>query len=83
MHRFNVSAGVYSRLWTLRRDGEQTEDQILRRVLDCPPEAAIGGALTPGGPGPDTVSGGDFIDATYGVRFAEGDEIFRTYKGRP
>ena len=29
------------------------------------------------------MSGSDFIDATYGVRFADGDEIFRTYKGRP
>ena len=88
MHRFNVSAKVFSRLWALRRDGEQTEDQILRRVLDCPPEAAASGArtdgLAPGSDhGPDNVSGGDFIDATYGVRFAEGDEIFRTYKGRP
>ncbi len=92
MHRFNVSAEVFSKLWALRRDAEQTEDQILRRLLDCPPEASAGGAKTDGlapgpdqGPdqGPDTVSGGDFIDATYGIRFAEGDEIFRTYKGRP
>jgi len=92
MHRFNVSAEVFSKLWAWRRDGEQTEDQILRRLLDCPPEATAGGARTGGsapgphqGPhqGPDNVSGGDFIDATYGIRFAEGDEIFRTYKGRP
>ncbi len=88
MHRFNVSAEVFSRLWALRQDAEQTEDQILRRLLDCPPEAADGGALADGSApvsvrAPDNVSGGDFIDATYGVRFAEGDEIFRTYKGRP
>ena len=84
MHRFNVSAEVFSKLWALRRDAEQTEDQILRRLLDCPPEAAAGGALANGlAQGPDNISGGDFIDATYGVRFAEGFEIFRTYKGRP
>ena len=75
MHRFNVSAEVFSRLWALRRDAEQTEDQILRRLLDCPPEATAGGARTDGlAHGPDNVSGGDFIDATYGIRFAEGDE---------
>ena len=84
MNRFNVSAGVFSKLWALRRDAEQTEDQILRRLLDCPPEATAGGARSDGlAQGPDNVSGGDFIDATYGIRFAEGDEIFRTYKGRP
>ena len=75
MHRFNVSAEVFSKLWAWRRDGEQTEDQILRRLLDYPPEATAGGARTGGsapGPhqGPDNVSGGDFIDATYGIRFA-------------
>ena len=88
MHRFNVSAAVFSRLWALRRDAEQTEDQILRRLLDCPPAATASDGLAPvsvGGPdqGQRGVSGGDFIDATYGIRFAEGDEIFRTYKGRP
>lgn len=88
MHRFNVSAEIFSKLWALRRDAEQTEDQILRRLLDCPPAATATDGLAPVSVrGPDQgqrgVSGGDFIDATYGIRFAEGDEIFRTYKGRP
>jgi len=78
MHRFNVSAAVFSKLWALRREGEQSEDQILRRLLDSPPEDAAATATSV----PET-GGNDFIDATYGVRFAEGFEIFRTYKGRP
>ncbi len=81
MHRFDVSAEVFSKLWALRRDAEQTEDEILRRLLDGPPGTAAGLASVSVS-APDDVSGGDFIDATYGVRFAEGDEIFRTYKGR-
>lgn len=70
MHRLMVSDEVMDRLRSLCLDGGQSEDHVLRRVLGCPSEIA-----------PDQNS--DFIDATYGVRFAEGFRIFRTYKGRP
>ena len=70
MHRLMVSDEVMARLKALSRDAGQTEDRVLRRLLGCPPEAAPDGD-------------GDFIDATYAIRFAEGFRIFRTYKGRP
>ncbi len=70
MHRLMVSDEVIDRLRALRLDSEQSEDHVLRRLLGCP------SGTTPDG-------NSDFIDATYGVRFPEGFQIFRAYKGRP
>ena len=76
MHRLNVSWEVLSGIRAHRQGGEETEDQVLRRLLDLPavPTAPEPGHET-GGPG--------FRDATYGIHFPEGFEISRTYKGRP
>jgi hypothetical protein len=70
MHRLTVSDEIMDQLRALCLNGGQSEDYVLRHLLGCPPKAAPDG-------------NGDFIDATYGVRFAEGSRIFRTYKGRP
>ena len=70
MHRLTVSDEIMDQLHALCLNGGQSEDYVLRHLLGCPPKAAPDG-------------NGDFIDATYGVRFAEGSRIFRTYKGRP
>ena len=69
MHRLMVSDEVMERLRALCLDGGQSENYVLRRLLGCPSATAPDGNA-------------DFIDATYDVRFAEGLQIFRTYKGR-
>ncbi len=74
MPALTVSADVYSKIWAVRQPGEETEEQILRRLLN------LGQAPLPAMPPAAEADG--FIDATYGVHFAEGFEIFRTYKGR-
>ncbi|MCH8238408.1 MAG: hypothetical protein IIC06_09585 [Proteobacteria bacterium] len=76
MHRLNVSGDVLSGIRARRQGGEETEDQVLRRLLDLP------AAPTTPKPGDET-GGPGFRDATYGIHFPEGFEISRTYKGRP
>ncbi len=76
MHRFNVSRDVLSEIRARRQGGKETEDQVLRRLLDLP------AAPTAPEPGPETAGPG-FRDTTYGIHFPEGFEISRTYKGRP
>ncbi|MBC8339651.1 MAG: hypothetical protein ISR51_05440 [Rhodospirillales bacterium] len=78
MPQLTISEDVMERLRAACRDGEADEAQTLRRLLGCPPEPASGSVTALSGP---TATHGDFIDATYGVRFPEGFRIFRTYKG--
>jgi hypothetical protein len=69
--------GVFARIWSLREPGEQSEDTILRRVLRCEPQG--NGEIAEDAPPPPQ---GGLRDAKFGVEFAEGFEIFRTYLGR-
>jgi len=67
----DVSPEVLARLRALA--GGRGADDVLRLLLGLPDAAAADGtgADAPG-----------FEDATYGVRFPQGFEIFRAYKGR-
>ncbi len=80
MHRLNVSRDVLSGIRAHRQGSDETEDQVLRRLLNLP--------AAPTMPEPGDETGGPrsrpgFRDATYGILFPEGFEISRTYKGRP
>lgn len=66
-----VSTDVYAQIWSMREIGEETEDQILRRVLGCP-SAEI---FTP------RIESYGYRDPRTGTVFPHGFEIFRTYKG--
>jgi hypothetical protein len=67
MRSISISTDVYARIWALRHNGEETEDQILKRVLFDRPESG------------QTVG---FYDGRYGVAFPEGFSISRISKGR-
>jgi len=70
---FNVSTDVFAKIWAMREEGEETEDQILRRILGIqaePPRPVSKAARRSG-----------FRDIRHGVHFPEGFEIFRVYKG--
>ena len=69
-----LSTAVFAAIWGKRRDGEETEDAILRRLLG----SGYGGQAD-GGRG-DREGGGH--DARNNVHFPEGFEIFSTYKRR-
>jgi hypothetical protein len=68
-----LSPEVLARIRALQGDDGRTADEVLRLLLGLPPAAAADAAKAAPG----------FEDATYAVRFPEGFEIFRTYKGRP
>jgi hypothetical protein len=74
MRSINLSTDVYAGIWSNRREGEETEDDILRRLLDLPPMKQLTDAL------PNSQRDG-FRDSRFGVHFPEGFEIFRNYKG--
>ena len=65
---------MFAAIWAERRDGEDTEDAILRRLLGCGD-----GIRADGGHGEPE---GGVHDARNEVHFPEGFEIFRTYKRR-
>jgi hypothetical protein len=67
----DLSPEVLKRLAALAGDGERSADQVLRLLLSLPEAMPADGEES------------GFVDLTYGVRFPEGFEIFRTYKGRP
>ena len=81
MDRLDLSRDVRARLSELSRQGGETEDRLLRRLLGLAGEDSGGAPATP-----KTGGGGfepGFVDTTYGILFPEGFEISRTYKGRP
>ena len=71
-----VSTDVFATIWAKRREGENTEDEILRRVLGC-----VGKAPPPENGAAPKLEGGVY-DSRNGVPFPEGFEVFRTYKRR-
>ena len=69
-----LSTTVFAAIWANRHDGEETEDAILRRLLDCDSGVATNGVQ-------EEREGGVY-DTRNDVHFAEGFEIFRSYKRR-
>jgi hypothetical protein len=72
MRSIQISPDVFAAIWKLQQPGESTEEQILARHLKVVPTKA-----SPNGKG-----GTGYRDPRYGVEFAEGFEIFRTYLGK-
>ncbi len=78
MQRLTVSNEVFFKLRALGQSETQSEDQNLRRLLDGAAEQSAENR-----PNHTSREAEGFEDATYGIVFPEGFEIFRTYKGRP
>jgi hypothetical protein len=73
MRTIEVSIDVYAAIWAARQSGEETEDQILKRLLSIRAEAEH--------KKPNPMPKIGFRDARYNVEFPEGFEISRVYKG--
>ena len=73
MRTLQVSTDVFAAIWSARRDGESTEDAILRRLLAVPVART---------PKRDLMVVPGFQDHRYGVSIPNGFEIFRTYLGK-
>lgn len=72
--QIDIDTDVFARIWALRRQGELTENAVLRRLLLSGSEDA--NSLLPS----DGPKG--FHDGRHGVSFPEGFEIFRVHRGK-
>lgn len=77
MHDIKVSTDVFARIWSLRQDGEESEDAIFRRVLWLTEKRVRSGEFD----ADDRRSKG-LHDQRFDVTFPEGFEIERVYLGR-
>lgn len=76
MRTIMVSTDVFAAIWAKRREAEESEDAILKRLLGCPAED---------GPSRNAEAGSrsgrnGVYDARNRVHFPEGLEVFRAYK---
>lgn len=75
MRSIPVSTDAYAAIWAARQPGEDTENDILERLLGvkkAPAQAPTASALLKSG----------FSDPRFGIELPEGFEIFRVYKGK-
>jgi hypothetical protein len=75
MRTIHISLDVFQAIWTARKDNEQNEDAILRRLLKLP------GAPKQAEPERDLITQVGFHDPRYGVEIPPGFEIYRNYQG--
>lgn len=77
MRSIQVSTFVFSAIWSSRQEGEETENEILERLLRKPTDQAARFDAENNSP-----AATGFSDPRYNVVFPEGMEIVRTYKGK-
>ena len=75
LRQIDVSTPVYAAIWACRRDGEETEDQILKRLLECKSTNSIVPAIS-------VESEYGFFDKRNMVEFPPRFKISREYKGK-
>ncbi len=73
MRTIPVSTDVYAAIWQSRQPGEETEEDILRRILNVSQSEAAKHSEE------KKIA---FADPKNGVQLDEGFEIFRIYKGK-
>ncbi len=71
-----VSTDVYAAIWAARKEGEDSENAVLARILGCKPSTKSKAPID------RYAKGSGVYDARNNVRFQEGFEIFRSYKGK-
>lgn len=88
MKTISIPNSVYAAIWARATEDDETEADILRRVLGISQSPAHQGMRPPmASPPPTTtdkaISRRDIVDGRSGVIFPEGFRIFRVYKGKP
>ncbi len=79
MRSIPISTPVFAAIWAQRREGEESEDEILRRLLRCSDSGENSADSSPPSVPTGDPSSGVF-DARNNVQFPQGFEIFRNYK---
>lgn len=72
MRNIQVSTDVFQAIWSARKQGQDSEDAILRGVF----------GLESAKPERDMIVTVGFHDPRYGVEIPQGFEIFRSFKGK-
>ncbi|MEQ1951355.1 hypothetical protein [Mesorhizobium sp. CN2-181] len=78
MRAIDVTTDVYAAIWAARKAGENTESEILARVLQVPAPAQTQPPPTQQQLANDPIG---FRDVRFDITLPEGFEIFRNYKG--
>ncbi len=81
MREILVSTAVFAGIWANRLDGEDSEDEILQRLLNSNSTAPISGVKS-NIVEKKALEGDGVYDRRNGVHFPEGTQIFRIYKGK-
>lgn len=76
MKTISISNAAYGRLWMAATEDEESEEDIILRLLDM--AGNLDAANTALSQRTEPVG---FVDSRFGVRFPENFEIFRNYKG--
>jgi hypothetical protein len=76
MRTVTVSSDVFAAIWKSRKEGEESEDAILRRIFKLPR------SLVPESYSAASGRMGGFYDERSGTHFPEGMRIHRTFKGQ-
>ncbi len=69
----DVSTDVFAAIWAQRQDGENSEDEIMRRILGCGRSESPAAGIS---------AGAGFYDSRNSIQFEEGFEAIRSYKGK-
>jgi hypothetical protein len=75
MRAIQISTDIFAAIWKMQEPGENSEDEILRRILKLPPqkEAQV--------PRRDLTMTEGFVDPRYNLVLKPNFTIFRSYKG--
>ncbi|MDR3644145.1 MAG: hypothetical protein P4M02_03620 [Clostridia bacterium] len=86
MKTITISNSLYGALWSCAKEDDQSEEDILRRLLAADkarPNAKFFGEMVQLPASVSTQDGGKgYYDRRFGVYFPPGFEVFRTYKGK-
>ncbi len=74
MRSINISTEVFAKIWSLHQEGEETEDEVLHRIL--------GVKRRPERNGNKSTESKGYFDGRHNVHFPENFKIFRIYKGQ-
>ena len=73
-----ISTDVYAAIWRARKDGEETENDVLERLFNCRKTDAFQFFAIEEG---SQLSVNGYFDNRNNVHFPEGFFVFRNYKG--
>jgi len=82
MKSIQISNQTFGALWQKAHEADQTEEDILRRLLGLSGSPPLGDALEAAIQETSEKGAQGFYDARFEVKFPQGFRIYRSYKGK-